>query len=354
MEINKYKHDDWIVYFSGDKWAPIGFSSWLSIFTRKPFSKEFNYFVKQAVMVWDGKVTTCYIRESERKIFGEKVVKKAMKSSSYIDFICKKFRSGTDILLSIYSKKKEKFNHQDYIQYNSCFLNDYYQYHIQVKNIVDFLPKKVLGANLQKLQSARIHAEPVFSCEIKFMKKIAKCISNQSNYKIRNILFSFVDEITAYWRDKKSLPKECILQERGKGCVIFFENGKIEDVLVGKEISKFGSIFLNKKNDIIGQVAFGGRVSGVVRIVFDPTKIKQFNNGDILVAPWTRPEYLPIMKKAGAFVTDGGGILSHAAIVARELKKPCVIGTKIATSILHEGDLVEVDAIKGVVKKIKK
>jgi len=59
------------------------------------------------------------------------------------------------------------------------------------------------------------------------------------------------------------------------------------------------------------------------------------------------------MKKAAAFVTDEGGITCHAAIVARELKKPCIIGTKIATQALKDGDEVEVDADKGAVKLLK-
>lgn len=59
------------------------------------------------------------------------------------------------------------------------------------------------------------------------------------------------------------------------------------------------------------------------------------------------------MKKAAGFVTDAGGILSHAAIVARELKKPCVIGTQRATKILKDGDIIELDANKGIVKKIE-
>ena len=66
----------------------------------------------------------------------------------------------------------------------------------------------------------------------------------------------------------------------------------------------------------------------------------------------TRPEYLPLMKKASAIVTDEGGITCHAAIVSRELGKPCVIGTKVATSTFHDGDVVEVDATKGTVKKV--
>ena len=68
----------------------------------------------------------------------------------------------------------------------------------------------------------------------------------------------------------------------------------------------------------------------------------------------TRPEFLPLMKKAVAFITDAGGILSHAAIMARELEKPCIIGTRIASKILKDGDLVEVDADKGIVKILNK
>jgi len=62
------------------------------------------------------------------------------------------------------------------------------------------------------------------------------------------------------------------------------------------------------------------------------------------------PDFLPIMKKASAFVTDIGGITSHAAIVSREMQKPCIIGAKNATKILKDGMTIEVDADKGVVR----
>ena len=65
------------------------------------------------------------------------------------------------------------------------------------------------------------------------------------------------------------------------------------------------------------------------------------------------PTILSAMQKASAFITDEGGVTCHAAIVARELKKPCIIGTKIATKVLKDGDLVEVDTEKGVVKILK-
>lgn len=92
-------------------------------------------------------------------------------------------------------------------------------------------------------------------------------------------------------------------------------------------------------------------IKGLVKIIFDPQK-QDFNKGEILVTSMTRPEFLPLMKKAKAIITDEGGITSHAAIVSRELDKPCVIGTKNATQVLKDGDLVEVDANKGVVRKL--
>ena len=75
--------------------------------------------------------------------------------------------------------------------------------------------------------------------------------------------------------------------------------------------------------------------------------------GAILVAGQTRPSLMPAIRKAGAIITDEGGITSHAAIVSRELKIPCVIGTEFATKIFKTGDLVKVDAQKGIASLMK-
>ena len=74
--------------------------------------------------------------------------------------------------------------------------------------------------------------------------------------------------------------------------------------------------------------------------------------GDILFAAETTPDFIFAMKKAAAFVTNHGGITSHAAILSRELKKPCIIATKIGTEVFKDGDMVEVDADAGVVRKV--
>ncbi|MEW6408479.1 MAG: PEP-utilizing enzyme [Patescibacteria group bacterium] len=78
----------------------------------------------------------------------------------------------------------------------------------------------------------------------------------------------------------------------------------------------------------------------------------KMRKGDILVSIATDPDIVPAMKKASAIVTEQGGVTSHAAIVSREMRIPCVIGTKIATKVLRDGDLVEVDATKGLVRKL--
>ncbi len=74
--------------------------------------------------------------------------------------------------------------------------------------------------------------------------------------------------------------------------------------------------------------------------------------GEVLVAGMTTPDYVPAMRKACAIVTDEGGITCHSAIVSRELDLPCVVGTKVATRVLKDGDFVEVDATNGIVKKL--
>ena len=68
----------------------------------------------------------------------------------------------------------------------------------------------------------------------------------------------------------------------------------------------------------------------------------------------TRPAFLPLMRMAVAIVTDEGGLTCHAAIIARELHIPCIVGTKVATQVLKDGDMVEVDAEKGSVRILRR
>ncbi len=96
-----------------------------------------------------------------------------------------------------------------------------------------------------------------------------------------------------------------------------------------------------------GMVGNGGKATGPVRIVTSPDDV--FEDGDVLVCSMTIPELLPLMKRASAIVTDLGGVLCHAAIIARELGIPCIVGTNTASIDLATGTIVNVDADAGVV-----
>ncbi|EKE11287.1 MAG: hypothetical protein ACD_15C00111G0016 [uncultured bacterium] len=109
-----------------------------------------------------------------------------------------------------------------------------------------------------------------------------------------------------------------------------------------------------KDNNIItGKCVYGGIVRGKVRILKN-SHIENFESGNIIVTSMTTPDFVPLIKKSSAIITDEGGIMCHAAIVARELRKPCIIGTKFATQVLKDGDLVEVDADNGVVRILER
>lgn len=101
---------------------------------------------------------------------------------------------------------------------------------------------------------------------------------------------------------------------------------------------------------LTGRVGCAGIASGPVCIVSPDNMAINFPAGGVLVCAVTTPAFVPFMQRASAIVTDQGGILSHAAIVARELKKPCLVGTVAATKRLHDGQMVTVDADHGTVR----
>lgn len=87
---------------------------------------------------------------------------------------------------------------------------------------------------------------------------------------------------------------------------------------------------------VSGNPSYAGKVFGKVRIIPTIKELEDMKDGEILVCPMTNPDYMPVIRKAAAIVTDEGGILCHAAIVSRELKIPCIVGTKIATEVLKD------------------
>jgi len=124
---------------------------------------------------------------------------------------------------------------------------------------------------------------------------------------------------------------------------------------LARKIEKIANSGLGNNNakSLRGSPAYQGKVQGKVFILKRISDLDKIRPGVILVSPMTEPRMNPYLKNVKAIITDEGGLTSHAAIIARELKIPCIVGTKIATKVFKDGDLVEVDAEKGIVRRIQ-
>ncbi|HLD39768.1 MAG TPA: phosphoenolpyruvate synthase [Candidatus Nanoarchaeia archaeon] len=98
-----------------------------------------------------------------------------------------------------------------------------------------------------------------------------------------------------------------------------------------------------------GETASAGVYTGPVKIVHDPSQLNKVQKGDVLVTTMTTPDMVPAMQRAGAIVTNEGGMTCHAAIVSREMGTPCIVGTQHATDLLKDGEVITVHATRGIV-----
>ncbi|MDD5341485.1 MAG: PEP-utilizing enzyme [Patescibacteria group bacterium] len=250
---------------------------------------------------------------------------------------------------------------------------------------------------INEISSAMYYRYIFFTDEL-FNISDEKIIINLQETRLRlddfvtNYLFKAYDKVFHLLIDKFSFPREII--ERATTSEIFelLEKNEIDEFrylverpiafifIEGQKTVLFGNDAMEvinflrsqgaeepntvkaKRESIIeGKVGNKGQAIGRVIILraedyYNKEKIKSLNREKqyILVTPMTTPKLVPYVKNALGFVTDEGGITCHAAIVSRELGIPCIIGTKIATKVLKDGDLVEVDADNGVVKILNK
>lgn len=170
-----------------------------------------------------------------------------------------------------------------------------------------------------------------------------------------DIVFLTFKEILASIEKTTSVITPAELTRRKTFFATFVHDG-IMELVSGKTWERRIRRLITNRHQLVAEVrgtpAYAGRARGRVAVLASAADLQKVRRGNILVAVMTFPHFVPAMEKAAAFVTDEGGVLCHAAIVAREMRKPCVIGTKIATQVLKNGDMVEVDATKGLVKKV--
>lgn len=220
-------------------------------------------------------------------------------------------------------------------------------------NLAGSLPKNLVGKVYDVFKTFREEKGELLARAEEFFLTYSEVIVGSELlhfYQIEEVFFN------------KNVNKELIMQ-RKQGYLYFNrmviaegQYNQINEYLNNNYIALLDDEMKNESNGecLIGTCAYGGRVKGVVRIIQNESDFHKMSKGDILVASMTIPKFLPIMKLACAMVTDEGGTLCHAAIVARELKIPTIIGTKQATRVFHDGDLIEVDANNGKVRILKK
>jgi phosphohistidine swiveling domain-containing protein len=174
-----------------------------------------------------------------------------------------------------------------------------------------------------------------------------------------DFMFVIEEELEDFFINPKKY--STIIKDRKKFCLIFnHANGKNECYAGQEAQTKITELKFDSKKDgfdntdqLKGTPAFSGQAKGKVKIINIVKHLGKMEDGNILVSVATTPDLLPAMKRSRAIITDEGGITCHAAIVARELKIPCIVGVKNATKILSDGDEVLVDANKGIIKIIK-
>jgi phosphohistidine swiveling domain-containing protein len=282
------------------------------------------------------RVNENYILLADREGLADQLYKKMLPLVDIVRSDSKKFLNDIGSLKSSDLKKMRS----NIISLWPGYLYGYNLYRFSEKGI--FQPKnKIQKDNLEWSIKSRKYSEGIYDC-----------IEELVNKKLEKYYWQLLDTDEVYdLVDGKQAPanRELLFVVDKSG---IHQTG-FESYL--EENEYFYQREETENNDQIkGIVAMKGKATGKVRIVSkrNPESFISFQEGEVLVALSTSPQFVPLMKKSAAIVTSEGGMASHAAIVARELKKPCIVGTKNATKVLKDGDLVEVDANKGTVKKI--
>ena len=231
---------------------------------------------------------------------------------------------------------------------------------IQKQNINQILQKYKLAQNplffFQQLTYWREHRKKANLMGVHIWHRILEALEVKTGIPKRQLEYLNHDEISLLIEGKMSGK---VLKERYEKGIMIHVTRKGYTLFVGKDaIAKKQEcekkMMVDHSEELKGQIACKGIVRGRVRIIAAREDFAKFKEGEVLVAGMTRPEHVPLMKKAVAIITNEGGVTCHAAIVSRELGKPCIIGTKVATEVLRNGEMVEVDAEKGKIRKVKK
>jgi len=210
---------------------------------------------------------------------------------------------------------------------------------------------KEIAKGLKEIGKRRFEMHNTWVSTFNNAKKLFEEIGKRTGLSLIEVQNCTSREIIDALDGKEVNKKE--IKERVKHFRFDYGNGFFKVSIPKEKISEETKI-----NELKGKPACQGKTRGTVKLLTESlTEIKKeflekIPEGSIIVTVMTSPDMMPAVRKAGAIVTDEGGLLCHAAIVARELRIPCIVGTGNATKILKDGDKVEVDAEKGIVRKL--
>ena len=314
---------------------------------------------KTSLFVHKRGAVTFLLRKNDLENFSKFLATKAESDQGFAIELLTKVKNNTTELMMIMHELEGKIPSLD--EYNSFLkvFERHLAYHNFMKKAVDYLSDHVLDVLLPYFKDARLYSEPVYSRTEIFFRKLAETIAEKEGNYTKDLLTCLTQEELELYLQEGTLPEIEILEKRFEASAIYYCNGELK-ILTGEDVDKIEDAILESNDEVDsnngelkGITAYPGKVKGICRVVPDPFDVHDFDEGDILVTGMTRPEFVPLMKKAAAIVTDVGGKLCHAALSAREMQLPCIVGTEKATKVLKDGEMIEVDADKGVVRKVK-
>ncbi|MBN2566977.1 hypothetical protein JXB02_02735 [Candidatus Woesearchaeota archaeon] len=212
-----------------------------------------------------------------------------------------------------------------------------------------------LFAAARELSHLKEYAQQLFYLSFYMVDKMLWELSRRhslSHQQVRNCTMPEVERMLT----KEEHPDPAVLDRRQDGCVLLIEDEK-GSVLYDKEARAalrdrgFKTKPLRQAKIVQGTTAYQGMVKGRAKVIRSPADLEKIEEGDIVICQATTPEYLPYLRRAAAFVTDSDGLQCHTALMAKDLKKPCIIAAQNATQIFADDDLVEVHGEQGFVKK---
>ena len=211
----------------------------------------------------------------------------------------------------------------------------------------------IIGKNIGKKNIKLVYAKDGTKQEKVSLPDQQKfCITDEETVRLAKWCF----QIEKYFSKKHGhyQPMDIEWAKDGKTGELFIVQARPETVISGEDKNVLKEYKLQKTSKILASgIAVGAKIgSGKVRVLRNAKNISLFKKGEVLVTEITDPDWEPIMKIAGAIVTDKGGRTSHAAIVSRELGIPCIVGTGVSTKVLKNGQEVTVDASPGQVGNV--